>query len=155
MCMVSPFDEVYGFVVRCNMCSIMCEAWASTFVPCLDTLELQKSLIYWGMYWCIMKQVCWISSTKLFFHISHPTGTQNFAFMGLLDRFACFPCNSRKSMWRTFFNLKHVCNNPFYGHDLNGKWSRLKEEKGVGHFWTFSNAFHVDLGMLPPHTSTP
>jgi hypothetical protein len=35
-------------------------------------------------------------------------------------------------MWGTFFNLKHVYNNSFHGHDLNGKWSRLKEEKGVG-----------------------
>ena len=37
MCTIFPFGEVYGFVVRCNMCSIMCEMWASTFSPCHDT----------------------------------------------------------------------------------------------------------------------
>ena len=45
MCVVSLFGEEYGFVVKCNICSIMCEAWASTFSPCHDTLTLQKGLI--------------------------------------------------------------------------------------------------------------
>ena len=43
MCMVSLFYEEYGFVVRCNMCSIICEVWSSTFVPCHDTFALQKA----------------------------------------------------------------------------------------------------------------
>ena len=44
MCALSSFNEEYGFVVRCNICSIMCEVWASTFSPCHDTLALQKAL---------------------------------------------------------------------------------------------------------------
>ena len=43
---VSSFDEEYRFVVICNICSIMCEVWASTIFPCHDTFALQKGLIY-------------------------------------------------------------------------------------------------------------
>ena len=30
-----------------------------------------------------------------------------------------------------FLNLKHILKNPFHGHDLNGKWSCVKEEEDV------------------------
>ena len=36
-------------LVRCNMCRIMCEALESTFIPCHDTLALQKGLVYRGI----------------------------------------------------------------------------------------------------------
>ena len=95
MCVVSLFGEEYGFVVKCNICSIV-------------KLELQHSPMAWyisvakrplsrGIYGCIMEQA--------FFRILHRIGTQNFAFICLLDLFACFPCNSRKSMRGTFLNL--------------------------------------------------
>ena len=31
-----------GFVIRCNMCNIMCDVLASTFFLCHNTLALQK-----------------------------------------------------------------------------------------------------------------
>ena len=102
MCVVSLFGEEYGCLVRCNICNIMCEAWASTFFPCHDILALRTC--YKGIWWCIMKEVCCVPSSKPFFHILHPIGTQNFAFMCLLDLFACFLCDSRK--WCT---MKQVC----------------------------------------------
>mgnify|MGYP006973837031 CR=1 FL=1 len=81
MCVVSLFGEEYGFIVRCNICSIMCEAWASTFSPCYDTLALQKTLIHKGIYWYIMKELCCIPSSKSVFHILHPITTQIFLYV--------------------------------------------------------------------------
>ena len=52
-------------------------------------------------------------------------------------------------------NLKHVFNNPFHGHDLNGKRSRLKEEEGVGrlflNLWKLCKKMFLDIFKLFPH----
>ena len=45
-CMWFPhLMKIYGFVVRCNICSIMCETWASRFFLCHDTFAFQEGLI--------------------------------------------------------------------------------------------------------------
>ena len=91
---------------------------------------------------------------QIILHILHETTTQNFVFMRLFA--ACFPCNSRKWMWGTFLNLMHVFNNPFHGHDINGKWSHVKVERereiiflfliywGLHHNWDIINVFEYD-----------
>ena len=63
MCVVSSFGEEYAFVVRYNICNIMCKVWASTIFPFYDTLVLQKGLIHKGMYWCNMIWVFNINRT--------------------------------------------------------------------------------------------
>ena len=52
------------------------------------------------------------SYMQTFSYILHPIESQNLAFMFLLDIFACFSCDSRKSMWGNFLSFKHVRNNP-------------------------------------------
>ena len=66
------------FVVGCNICSIICEVWDTSFSPCHYTY-LKK-----GIYRCIMKP---------FFHNLHWTRTQHFCVF-----ISCWlpPCDSRK-----------------------------------------------------------
>ena len=43
MRVISPFDKKYGFVVRCNICSILCEAQIPRFFSYHETLVLKKA----------------------------------------------------------------------------------------------------------------
>ena len=109
-----------------------------------------------------MKQVYCIPFSKPFLHFLHLIGRHNLSFMCLLDLLACFPCDARSSMWGIFLNLKHDFDNPFHDHDLIGNdiVSRSKRVSDVSFltwkkfaskcFWTFSNSFTLDLGMLSP-----
>ena len=48
ICVVSLFGEEFGFIVRCNICSIIYAMHASVFSPFYDTLALQKGSIHKG-----------------------------------------------------------------------------------------------------------
>ena len=94
--------------------------WMSLTSTFFSYLVLQKGLIDKGNYWSVMKQVCSIPSSKPFCHILHPTKTQIFAFLRLLELIDCFTCELRKLMSMSFLNLPLVFKNPFHGHDLDG-----------------------------------
>ena len=53
--------------------------------------------------------------------------------------FYCFPFNFRKSTWITILNIKHVINNPFYGH-FTWNWYCFKE--GVRHLFLEFETFY-------------
>ena len=130
--LVFPFGKGHGFVVRCYICSIMCEAWASRFFPCHDKLVLQKSLVCKGIYWCIMKQACCIPVPNHFFQSLHPTRAQNISFMCLSNLLST--SHAILGSWGAFFNLKYIFNNSFPSHYENRKWSYLKKSRGI---WVF------------------
>ena len=66
MYVVSQFCEKYNVVVRCNIC-INVWSMSPTFLPCHDSLVLQKCLVHRWIYWYIMKQVCCIHISNHFF----------------------------------------------------------------------------------------
>ena len=85
------------------------------------------------------------------------SNTQTFAFICPLTVFSCFSYISTKSILRNLLNLKHVFDNPFNYHDLNGKWSISRKKSMYGvcywtwrnilkkYFWTFLISFEVDM----------
>ena len=72
--------------------------------------------LHWQRNVLVHQEVCYIPSSKPFFHILHLLQTQIVAFMYCLYLFASFPFHSKKLVQGTFLNLKHV-----HGHDLNRK----------------------------------
>ena len=95
------FRREYDFVVRCIVCSIMCEVWTSTFFPSHDTLVLQEGLVRKGIYCCIMKQEYHPIFQTFFSKLSSNRNTI-IVFMCLLDHFAQSWCEE------VFLNLTHT-----------------------------------------------
>ena len=95
MCTVSPFCEKYGFVVRCNMCGICVTREPPHFSHVMIHWRCKKA-----SFTEESSEASWIKcvASHLPNHFSISC-IQPEHKIYLLDLFACFPCNSRMSMW--------------------------------------------------------
>ena len=114
------------FVVRCTICSIRVKHGPPHFPHVMIHIVLQEGLTHGGTL-MHHKGYC-ILSFEPFFDILYPIGTLNMVFVCLLDPFALFPYDPGQLMWPNFWTKYMYSTTLFHGHDLNRKWSCLKEE---------------------------
>ena len=83
-----------------------------------------------------MKQVQCIPSSKLVFHILHPSRTQKKIFHIFSTSFSLLPMQFQEADMRMFYKiLKHVFDNPFHGIDLYGNRPPSRSKKVYYHLF--------------------